>query len=74
MFQAALNVKAKTLQRKPLELVPTYYYLNEDAYLRYKAVGRIPMTMYLPEYEQWLQYDSTVDYGKFRTTIYCYPS
>lgn len=67
MFQAAINAKANTLNRKPVQLLPTYNYLDAETYSRYKCVGIIPMSMYLPEEELALQYQDTT--GSFRQTI-----
>lgn len=72
MFQAAINAKAKTLGRQPLKLIPTYYYVEEEQYHRYKSSGHIPMTMYLPEQESRLQYNPQE--GKFRTNIDGHPA
>ena len=72
MFQAAINAKAKTFNRKSVQLIPTYYYLDEQQYARYKSVGQIPVTMYLPERESWLQYNS--HQGKFRSSVDGHPA
>lgn len=71
MFQAAINAKANTLNRKPLQLLPTYNYLDEETYSRYKCVGIIPTSMYLPEQQAELQYQDTI--GSFRQTIDGHP-
>lgn len=72
MFQAALNTKAHTLNREPLTLVPTYYYVSPTQYERYKASGLVAMSLYLPEFSPSLQYNSQV--GRFRSTIDGHPA
>lgn len=70
MFQAAINAKAKALNRATLEFVPTYDYVSEDAYTTYKSTGRIPMTIYLPERDAQLRYNLV---SKFRKNIDGHP-
>lgn len=72
MFQAAMNAKAKALNRTTLEFVPTYNYLDDNTYCREKSIGRIPLTLYLPERQLRYQYNSTE--GKFRTNIDGHPN
>ncbi|MFT4059355.1 MAG: hypothetical protein QM652_07385 [Legionella sp.] len=72
MFQAALIAKAHTLKRKPVELVPTYGYLEADRYAALKASGKLALALYLPEENKELRYQSKK--GRFRTTIDGFPA
>lgn len=67
MFQAAINVKAQTLKRKPVELIPTYGYIEAEHYAALKALGKIAFALYLPEGQADLRYNDNS--GKFRATI-----
>ncbi len=49
MLQAFIDVTAKTFGRKPPQLVPTYYRLNDKDYARLKVTGQIPISLYFPE-------------------------
>ncbi|MDF1655712.1 MAG: hypothetical protein P1U34_11430 [Coxiellaceae bacterium] len=72
MFQAALEVKAHTLNnRVPIHLVPTYGYLGFSRYKELKSQGLLAMAMYLPEFNRDSRYRT--DVGEFRTTIDGYP-
>jgi len=71
MFQAAINAKAKTLGRKSVEFVPTYGYLKEESYARLKSLGKIAMTLYLPEVFPAYRYQNNI--GRFRTVIDGHP-
>ncbi len=66
MFQVAINVKALTLGRKPVELVPTYGYVDPDHYAKLKAAGQIAFTLYMPEKKKSKRYS---DSGGFRATV-----
>lgn len=67
MFQAAINAKAQTLNRNPVELLPTYGYIKADHYAILKASGKLAAAMYLPERQEQLRYQDSE--GRFRTTI-----
>ncbi len=67
MFQAAIIAKAQTLGRKPVELLPTYGYINLNRYADLKAAGKIPLTMYFPEKSSSQCYQ--LKSGLFRTTV-----
>jgi len=72
MFQAALNAKAHTLKRNPIQLVPTYGYVVEEHYTRLKKSGKMPFTLYLPERISDMRYNFYK--GGYRTTIDGHPS
>ncbi|MGQ3890228.1 hypothetical protein ACQUW5_14530 [Legionella sp. CNM-1927-20] len=67
IFQAAINTKAKTLGRKPVELIPTYGYIEAEHYTNLKSFGKIAMAMYLPEENIYERYNNTQ--SEFRTNI-----
>lgn len=67
MFQAALNAKAHTLNRTPVELMPTYGYIEAKHYADLKAAGKIAFAMYMPEVNPEQRYQTNS--GRFRTTI-----
>ncbi len=67
MFQAAINAKANTLKRKPVELIPTYGYIEPGHYAALKTAGKLALAMYLPEKESYLRYQD--QRGKFRATV-----
>lgn len=71
MFQAAINAKAHTLSREPVELIPTYGYIDAERYADLKSFGKIAMAMYLPEKNSLNRYQN--DYGRFRTSIDGHP-
>ncbi|STX52337.1 Uncharacterised protein [Legionella busanensis] len=71
MFQAAINAKAKNLGREPVELIPTYGYIEEEHYTNLKAFGKIAMSLYLPEESIYKRYNNSQ--GKFRTDIDGHP-
>ncbi|CAM2786629.1 hypothetical protein [Legionella worsleiensis] len=71
MFQAALNAKAQTLKRIPVQLIPTYGIINLDHYAELKTQGKIALTLYLPEKDSELRYKE--DRGSFRSTIDGHP-
>ncbi|BCA96257.1 hypothetical protein TUM19329_26180 [Legionella antarctica] len=71
MLQEALNVKAITLGRKPIKLIPTYGYIDEEPYQLLKASGVMPLTLYLPEQDIQKRYNSFV--GQFRTEVDGHP-
>ena len=56
MFQAALNAKGRTLRRKPIELIPTYGYIEAEHYACLKASGKLALALYLPEENKALIY------------------
>ncbi|KTC88190.1 hypothetical protein [Legionella cincinnatiensis] len=72
MFQAAINAKAKTLGRNPVELIPTYGYVDPEHYADLKSFGKIAMAMYMPEKSIANRYQN--DWGGFRTKIDGHPS
>lgn len=72
MFQTALNCKAYTLKRTPVQLVPTYGYIEAEHYAELKASGKIALALYLPEIEPSARYNVYV--GSFRTNIDSHPS
>lgn len=71
MFQAAINAKAHTLNRKPVALIPTYGYVEAEHYAELKSMGKIAMAMYLPESDSNKRYQH--DKGSFRTSIDGHP-
>ncbi|WP_419421231.1 hypothetical protein ACNVED_15285 (plasmid) [Legionella sp. D16C41] len=71
MFQAAINAKAKTLGRTPVELIPTYGYIEAEHYANLKSFGKIAMAMYFPEENIYQRYNNTQ--GSFRTKIDGHP-
>lgn len=71
MFQAAINAKAETLNRKSLELVPTYGYMEPAHYATLKSRGQIALAMYLPEQDETIRYQHCI--GRFRQTIDAHP-
>ena len=71
MFQLAILAKAKALNSKPLELVPTYDYVKPKKYNYLKSIGLTPFTLYLPEKNTYYRYNSVE--GKFRTEIDGHP-
>ncbi|KTD56769.1 hypothetical protein Lsan_2929 [Legionella santicrucis] len=72
MFQAAINAKAKTLGRNPVELIPTYGYIDPEHYADLKSFGKIAMAMYMPERRITSRYQN--ERGGFRTKIDGHPS
>lgn len=72
MFQAALNAKAHTLARKPVQLVPTYGYIDAAYYADLKMDGKIPLAIYLPEKSPLQRYQN--EQGRFRTPIDGHPA
>lgn len=71
MFQAAINAKAATLNRKSLDLVPTYGYIEPAHYATLKAEGKIALAMYFPEQDKAIRYQHRI--GRFRQTIDAHP-
>lgn len=71
MFQAALNAKAHTLDRKPIKLIPTYGYIEVEQLRRLKSLGATPLTLYLPERDHSLRYKN--DAGSFRADVDGHP-
>ncbi|MDF1758892.1 MAG: hypothetical protein P1U74_11460 [Legionellaceae bacterium] len=72
MFQAALNVKAMTLGREPIKLVPTYGYVDEYMYALLKTCGDLAFTLHMPNssIEDQFEIDrSTID-GHFKETAF----
>lgn len=67
MFQAALDAKAHTLARNPVQLIPTYGYIEAEHYAELKASGKIALALYLPERKEEERYQPLV--GNFRTRI-----
>ncbi|WP_115705708.1 ankyrin repeat domain-containing protein [Legionella sainthelensi] len=72
MLQAAINAKAHTLGRTPVQLLPTYGYVEAAHYAELKSFGKIAMAMYLPESRFYERYRN--DTGRFRTSIDGHPS
>lgn len=71
MFQAALNAKAHTLKRNPIQLVPSYGYVTEEHCTELKKSGKMPFTLYLPERVQSMRYQAQV--GGYRANIDGHP-
>lgn len=71
MFQAAINAKAHTLGRKPVEFIPTYGYIEAGHYAYLKSLGKFAMALYLPEKNTTDSYQN--DKGGFRTNIDGHP-
>jgi hypothetical protein len=72
MFQAALTAKAHTLERNPVQLIPTYGYIEAEHYAELKASGKIALALYLPETMASMRYQANM--GNFRTKIDGHPS
>ncbi len=49
MLQAVLDVKAKTLGNAPVQLIPTYYMLDQNDYARLKLTRQLAVGLYLPK-------------------------
>lgn len=71
MYQAAINAKANTLKRDPLQLIPTYGYVHFEHYKKLKCSGKMAFTLYLPEKAPNERYNRKQ--GGFRTEIDRYP-
>lgn len=67
MFQAVLKVKAETLGRKPVKLLPTYYLLSPEDYARTKKDEGIPFALYFPEANPRVRYSR--DNPRFKAKI-----
>ncbi|MDX2345317.1 MAG: hypothetical protein QNK11_00385 [Legionella sp.] len=67
MFQAAINAKAKTLNRNPVSLVATYGYIDPEHYAELKATGQLALAMYFPEKEE--NFRTTIDGHAYETAF-----
>lgn len=72
MFQTAITAKAHTLNRNPVQFIPTYGYIEAEHYAELKASGKIAMALYLPETKPHMRYRSHI--GGFKTIIDGHPS
>ena len=72
MFQTAVNVKAKTIGRDRLVLLPTYRYIPPKSYAALKAKNYMPMAMCLPDESSMTQ--DKINWGRLRTMIDGHPA
>ena len=72
MFQEALNAKAYALGRNPVQLIPTYGYIEVKHYAELKTDGKIAFALYMPERNSNKRYQIHV--GKFRTSLDGHPN
>lgn len=61
MFQAFIDIKAESLGRETLKLLPIFNPLNQKQYFKLKFGGNIPVGLYFPLNNKYKRYSTQLD-------------